>query len=129
MRANFWLILFGSILLLSLTSLLLFPRLVPSPTIAEIYQDGMLIETVDLNSLTEPYKIRLVSEGRENVILAEKGQIAMQSANCPDRLCVHQGAIKNSLYPIVCLPNKVTIKLRSGDNDQPDAIVTKAGVQ
>lgn len=126
-KPKFWLILFGSILLLSIGTLLLFPQLMLSSAVAEIYQDGVLVETVNLNTLTEPYEIRLSSGDRENVILAEKGQISMQSANCPDRLCVHQGAIKNSFYPIVCLPNKVTIKLRNTDTTTPDAIVTKAG--
>ncbi len=127
MKPKFWLFLFGGILLLSLGCLLLFSHLAPTAAIAEIYQNGILVETVNLGTLTEPREIRLVSGSKENVILAETGQISMKSANCPDQLCVHQGIIHTGLYPIVCLPNQVTIKLRSRDDSQPDAIVTKAG--
>ncbi len=127
MKARFWWILFGVILLLSLGSLFLMPHLAPDSLIAEIYQDGILIQTVNLSTLTEPEEIELVSGEKENLILAEPGQISMKSANCPDQLCVHQGTIKTGLYPIVCLPNRVTIKLSGKDPNQPDAIVTKAG--
>ncbi len=127
MKPKFWLFLFGGILLLSVGCILLFSHLAPTAAIAEIYQNGILVETVNLVTLTEPREIRLVSGSKENVILAETGQISMKSANCPDQLCVHQGSIHTGLYPIVCLPNQVTIKLRSRDDSQPDAIVTKAG--
>ncbi len=128
MKPKFWLFLFGGIMLLSLGCILLFSYLAPTAAIAEIYQDGILVEAVNLGTITEPREIRLVSGSKENVILAETGQISMKSANCPDQLCVHQGSIHTGLYPIICLPNQVTIKLRSRDDSQPDAIVTKAGV-
>lgn len=127
MKARFWWILFGSILLLSLGSLFLMPHLAPDSLVAEIYQDGTLIQTIDLSTLTQPKEITLVSGENTNIILAEFGQISMKSANCPDQLCVHQGAIKTGLYPIVCLPNRVTIKLTGKAPNQPDAIVSKAG--
>lgn len=122
MKPKFWLILFAGILLLSALAVLILYHWLPAPSIAEIYQDGVLVERIDLSSLTEPREIVITDGDKENVILAEHGQISMQSANCPDRLCVRQGILKNSLLPIVCLPNKVTVYLRRTDNSLPDTI-------
>ena len=42
----------------------------------------------------------------------------MESASCPDGLCVHQGAISDGLLPIVCLPNKVQIQIVEDNNEE-----------
>lgn len=122
MKPKFWLILFAGILLLSVLTVLFLYHWLPAPSVAEIYQDGILVERIDLSALTEPREIVITDGDKENVILAEHGQISMQSANCPDRLCVRQGILKNSLLPIVCLPNKVTVYLRRTDSSLPDTI-------
>lgn len=116
-----WLLLFAVLTLICFGSILLLNSRSEALT-AEIYQDGILIQIVDLTTLTEPMEIRLTDGGRENIILAENGQISMHSANCPDRLCVKQGIIKNSIYPIVCLPHKVVIKPVSAADNPVDAV-------
>ena len=35
----------------------------------------------------------------------------MSEADCPDRLCVKQGEITNGIYPIVCLPHRLTVRI------------------
>lgn len=122
MKPKHWLLLFGTILLLCITSVLLLHRYHPNALVAEIYQDGALVQTIDLTALEEPQEILLTNGEKENRILAENGQIAMLSANCPDHLCVRQGPIQNGVYPIVCLPNKVVIKLVSAENSAVDAV-------
>ena len=122
MKTKHWLLLFGMVLLLCITSVLLLHRYRPDTLVAEIYQDGALVQTIDLTALKEPQEILLTNGEKENQILAENGQIAMLSANCPDHLCVRQGPIQNGIYPIVCLPNKVVIKLVSGKDSAVDAI-------
>ena len=85
---------------------------------AVIYKDGEEIARVDLSRVTESYTIPL--DG--NVILVEPGSIRMQSADCPDQICVHQGALHDA-GRIVCLPNRVLIEMQH-TKDAPDA---KAG--
>ena len=46
-----------------------------------------------------------------NTAIIENGTVYMQSADCPDKLCVHQGKISDSSKKIVCLPNKVVIEV------------------
>ena len=117
MKSKHWILIFILLLMLSLAAILLIPQRKANRQIAQVYQDGVLIETIDLTTLIEPKELHLTNHGKENVILAEPGQISMQSANCPDQLCVHQGVISNSAYPIVCLPNKVVIELTAPSAD------------
>jgi len=78
-----------------------------------IYEDGNLIHKIDLSSVVKPYSITIGG----NIVLVEKGQISMVEADCPDGLCIKQGAINDSARPIVCLPNNVVIKLTNDDED------------
>ena len=93
-------------------------------SVAEIYQDGRILHTISLDKVENPYEITISGQDRHNIVLVEKGKISMKDATCPDGLCKKIGAIKNSSYPIVCLPNKVIIKIKGGEvgYDTPDAI-------
>ena len=61
-------------------------------------------------------------DGALNVICVENGEVFMKEANCRDGLCIRQGQIKNAAKTIVCLPNKVTVRL-VGESSQamPDS--------
>ena len=63
------------------------------------------------------------ADGAENVILVESNQISMQSATCPDHLCVKQGAISDGILPIVCLPNHIRISIASDEEGSYDVQV------
>ncbi len=103
-------IIFASLLLVSLAWMAL-QRLLPrNALIAEVYSDGRLVHTVDLNKVREPY----IFELPHNRVLVEHGQISMHEADCPDHLCVKQGKISGGAYPIVCLPNRVMIRITGG---------------
>jgi len=83
---------------------------------AEIYQNGKLTQSISLNSVTEPYTFVVHGEnGCENEIEVRPGCIGIISASCPDKLCVNQGFVDNSLLPIVCLPNNVVIQVYEED--------------
>ena len=86
---------------------------------AEIWLDGELIRTIDLETLTEPVEIPV---GDGNVVQAEKGRVRMLSADCPDKLCVHMGWTDSPAMPIVCLPNRVTVVITGADGER-DAVI------
>ena len=102
--------------LISLAFLLLRPH---DGASAEIYVDGELLCTIDLDTLTEPLEI---PAGEGNVVLAEKGRVRMLSADCPDKLCVQMGWSDSPARPIVCLPNRVTVVI-TGKNGEQDAVI------
>ncbi len=92
--------------------------------IAEIYQNDQLIERIDLSQVTESYTITIDGDaGEQNVIRVEPDAIAMQSASCPDRLCVHQGKISDGILPIICLPNHIRIAIVSEEEASYDVQV------
>lgn len=96
-----------------------------SDMIAEIYQNGALIHTINLSDVTQPYCITIDGEnGATNVIQIRSGSIGILSANCPDQICVRQGFLTNDLLPITCLPNHLVIRLVpvKDDSDALDAI-------
>ncbi len=57
-----------------------------------------------------------------NTVCIKEGSVFMKSASCPDRLCVHQRPLTSSGREIVCLPNKVVIKVISQNKASIDAI-------
>ena len=83
---------------------------------ADIYQNGNLLQSIDLSAVTESYSFTLEGENNcYNEIQVCPGSIGITAANCPDMLCVHQGFINSSLLPITCLPNRVVIRIRSNE--------------
>ena len=47
--------------------------------------------------------------GGTNILVIEDGKAYLSDANCPDKLCVHQGKISRTGEVITCLPNKLTV--------------------
>lgn len=91
--------------------------------VAEIYSNGQLIHEIDLGNVTSPYEIQIDNSTGHNTIYVEHDKISVSDASCPDKLCVRQGAIQNSSYPIVCLPNNLIIKIKgAASSDTPDVI-------
>jgi len=81
---------------------------------ANIYKDGKIVQTLDLNT---PKEIDLGT----NIILVKDGTICVKSATCPDKLCVKQGEISFGGESVICLPNKVVIEV-TGKSQDVDAV-------
>ena len=87
---------------------------------AYVYKDGTLIHTIPLNDIHEPRQYMVqTSEQDYNMIQVISGAICICEASCPDKICVGQGYISNSLIPITCLPNRLVIELKA-DNPASD---------
>lgn len=83
---------------------------------ADIYQDGILLRSIDLSKTEEPYTFMVTNDnGSQNEIEVRPGSIGIRSANCPDKLCVQQGFINTPVLPITCLPNRLVIQIRKTD--------------
>lgn len=92
--------------------------------VADIFQNGILIQSIPLDDIQEIGTFTVTGEnGCVNEIEVRPGSIAIISADCPDKLCVHQGFISDSRLPITCLPNRLVIQLRPvSDSDSPGAV-------
>ena len=112
------------LIILSLSSLfyLMLPKESGIEYMADIFQNGVLIQSIPLNEIRE-YKVFTITgeNGCVNEIEVRPGSIGIISADCPDRLCVHQGFIHDSRLPITCLPNRLVIQLRPISSREDDA--------
>lgn len=82
--------------------------------IARIYKDDKCIKEVNLSEIEKPYDFVVGTDNSSNTIHIEEGRICVSEATCPDKVCVKQGYISDGAVPIVCLPNKLVIKIESG---------------
>lgn len=117
------------LIILSLSSLLylMLPKESGGEYIADIFQNGVLIQSIPLSEVRESRVFTITGEnGCVNEIEVRPGSIGIISANCPDKLCVHQGFIHDSRLPVTCLPNRLVIQLRPvsslEDDTAPDII-------
>ena len=122
MRSNkFWMILFGAVLIISIVAVLFMS--IPGThqeSYAQIFKDGELVETIDLSALSETIEIILSSEHRYNIVQAEPGRVRILDASCSFRLCVRQGWLESGVIPIVCLPNRMSVRLVSAAGQDLD---------
>lgn len=81
--------------------------------VAEIVQDGKVIREIDLNAVIEPYTFEIVSEKGSNTVEVEPGRIRIVSADCRDHYCVNQGWLRDGITPIVCLPHRLVIRMKT----------------
>lgn len=81
--------------------------------IAEIYQNGQLIRRI---SLEEDQEFTYTGD-YSNAITVRDGKIAITKSDCPGEDCVHSGWIDASGRSIVCLPNRLEIRILSDEND------------
>ncbi len=76
-------------------------------SVLNIYQEGTLVREIPLEVDTE-----FVIEGDyENVITVKDGKAAITKSDCPGTDCVHSGWIHEAGRSIVCLPNRVELRI------------------
>lgn len=51
------------------------------------------------------------NNGEWNVVVIRDGQVFMQEASCPDQICVRHAPTNQTADPIVCLPNRLVVKI------------------
>lgn len=78
-----------------------------APAVAQVYLEGQLIRELPLGRDTTVS----VTGACTNVITVSGGRIAVTDSDCPGKDCVHRGWISGGGESIVCLPNKMEIRL------------------
>jgi hypothetical protein len=100
----------------SLAAWVLVTRAGESNRTALIYKNGELIEEVMLSAVSREYEITIDDDG-VNVVLVKPGEISVIYADCPTQICVNTGVIRNGIIPIICLPNRLEIRITGGVNE------------
>lgn len=104
MKTKHWIMVFTGLALVLTAVILLRPK--QSGRVG-IYRDGKLIETVDLS---KDRSIPLEGAAGGAAAAVRGGEIYMESADCPDQVCVEHGPLKPGGTPIICLPNHLSIQ-------------------
>lgn len=86
----------------------------------EIYSDGTLIEQFPLR---EEWTYRAVHGDDYNLVVIKDRGVRVTEYTCPDGLCSKQGTISHAGEQIVCLPNRLVVRIRETGADVPDAVV------
>ncbi len=75
----------------------------------QVYQDGKLIHDLPMESFEE---IDLqISGDYKNIVTMREGKVAITESDCPGTDCVYTGWISEPGRSIVCLPNRVEVRL------------------
>ncbi|MDR2635151.1 MAG: NusG domain II-containing protein [Clostridiales bacterium] len=85
----------------------------PKGAFAEIYLEGRLIYSLPLDEDTE------VSVGGDDHfrVKIENRSVFVSHSDCPGQNCVYAGAINAEGGAIICLPNKIVIRVVGGNNE------------
>lgn len=76
--------------------------------------DGKIFKEVSLNKDTD---IRINSQYGNNVVHIENGEVQMFESDCKDKICMKMGKIGLNGDSIICLPNRLMVKIV---DDAPD---------
>lgn len=73
----------------------------------QIHRDGQLIKEMPLSTDS----VYTVEGDYQNTVTIKDGKAAVTFSNCPGVDCVHSGWISEAGRTIVCLPNKMELRL------------------
>lgn len=85
-------------------------------TYAVIEVNGKLFQKISLGENGSNFKMTIPTGNHKGIVEADKDKIRIIYSDCPDQDCVRQGWISRPGQIIVCLPNKIVIKIVNGNN-------------
>ena len=84
-----------------------------------IYQEGNKVQEIPLSVNTEV----LIENDYTNKLIVKDKKVSIVESDCPGRDCVHSGTINGKGRSLVCLPNRVEIRIEGGNDSEVDFIV------
>ncbi len=73
-----------------------------------IMVDGKLIDSFNISHDVET---TVTTKNGKNTVIIENGEVYVQDADCPDKICVNHKPISNTGETIICLPHKLVIEI------------------
>ncbi len=87
-----------------------------------IYVDGNEFATYSVSEITETKLVEIKSEyGKNTLELTSKGA-RMLEASCPDKIDVQSGLISKPGQMLVCIPNRVTVRILGNNKSNVDKV-------
>lgn len=101
-------ILITVILLLALITFVIFRLNLKDGNYVSVSVDGERKYTYKLNG---SIKTVITTSSGENTLVIENNQAFIESATCPDKICVAHRKISKTGETIVCLPHKLVVEI------------------
>ena len=115
-------ILIGALLLIALIAVVYLFFFRATGDTVRVTVDGKLYGVYSLNE-EKTLEIK-GADGECNLLVIKDGKARMESASCPDGICVSHHEIFREGESIVCLPNRVviTVVTHAPNDDAPDIV-------
>ena len=84
-----------------------------------IYQEGNKVQEISLHENT----VILIENSYTNKVMVKDKKVAIVESDCPGMDCVHSGWISGKGRSLVCLPNRVEIRIEGEMESEVDFIV------
>ncbi|MDR2559371.1 MAG: NusG domain II-containing protein [Oscillospiraceae bacterium] len=81
--------------------------------VVEIYKNGELTHKIELTS--DKLDFTIIDDNSNVIFVGHK--VGVIHADCPDKICVNTGFIDSGVFPIICLPNRLEIRITDGENE------------
>lgn len=89
--------------------------------VVAVYKDNELYKEIPLD---EEVEFTIKDREHMNKVKVHDNGVEVTEANCPDKVCVKTGFITKPSQSIVCIPNKLNIKIiDNNSSDEIDAVV------
>ena len=109
----------GVLVLICVTWALMIPESADG-AVVQIYQEGILIKELPLDGDAS----FAVTGEYTNVVTVSGGSVHISESDCPGEDCVHNGSISSVGRSIVCLPNRVEVRIIGApDENEVDFVV------
>lgn len=87
----------------------------------EISIGGELYKKIPFSSSTEE-TMDVKTDLGENRIRISEGKVQILDADCPDKVCIRDGAISKPGQALVCLPNQLVIEIKGVKSNETDDV-------
>lgn len=84
-----------------------------------VYREGEKIQELSLDKNTEIF----IENNYTNKLVVKDKKVAIVESDCPGMDCVHSGWISGKGRSLVCLPNRVEIRIEGEVDSEVDFIV------
>lgn len=115
-RTRIWVLALAAVCAVCAAAYLL-SRTLGSGTTAVVRVDGEVLYRIDLAAVTQAYDISIDTKYGHNTLHVAPGSIAVTAADCPDGICVAQGALTHGSVPIICMPHHLSVRIEGSGLD------------
>lgn len=113
----FWIILFCTLAIISIAVIFIICSNESVGKTAKIFSDNKLVRTINLEKDGE---LKVENSNGYNIIRIKDGKISVIESDCKNQICVNYGEIDNNLFPIVCVPHGLVIRVENDKNSDVD---------